>query len=406
MKTENSVDLSVDFCGFRLENPFMLSSAPPAANGRMIMRAFELGWAGAVTKTLPLKPTQNVRPRFASLYSEGKMIGFENIEQVTDRQLEDWLPEIREIKQKYPHKMLIASVMAHADRQEWQEVVKKVQSVEPDMLELNLSCPHMAEKAIGSAIGQDPDLTAEVVKWVKEVAEIPVMVKLTPNVTDIASIGLAARRSGADALSAINTVLALMGIDLDTMEPKPSVNGASTFGGFSGPSVKPIALRIMVQLARGVALPISGIGGITDWRDAVEFLMCGATTLQLCTAVMRRGYGIIEDLKMGLSNYLYEKGVESVKEVIGLALPKIRDSLGDLDFTHKVVYEIDQNKCIKCGLCYVACRDGGYEAIKVNEQRLPTIDEEKCDGCSLCIHICPVWDCVKMKTLEKEGRSM
>lgn len=406
MRTGNSVDISVDFCGFHLENPFLLSSAPPTANGEMILRAFDAGWAGAVTKTLPLKPTQNVRPRFASLHSEGKMIGFENIEQVTDRELEEWLPEIREIKRRYPNRLLIASVMAHADRQEWQDVVQRVQSAGPDMVELNLSCPHMAEKAIGSAIGQDPGLTADVVRWVKEVAEVPVMVKLTPNVTDIASIGLAAKRCGADALAAINTVRALMGIDLDTMEPKPSVNGASTFGGFSGPSVKPIALRIMVQLAKGAALPISGIGGITDWRDAVEFLMCGATTLQVCTAVMRSGYGIIEDLKVGLSNYLYGKGFGSVEEIIGLALPKIHDSLGDLDFTYKVVFEIDQTRCIKCDLCYVACRDGGYDAIKLDEERLPAIDEEKCDGCSLCIHICPVWDCVKMKTLEKEGRPM
>jgi dihydropyrimidine dehydrogenase (NAD+) subunit PreA len=401
MKIDNRVDISVDFCGFHLENPFMLSSAPPAANIEMIQRAFDAGWGGAVTKTLALTATQNVMPRFASLRSEGKMIGFENIEQITDRELEEWLPGIRKTKQKYPNNLLVASLMAPAVPDEWHKLVQKVQSAGPDMIELNLSCPHMAEGGIGSAIGQDPRLAGDVTKWVKEVAEVPVMVKLTPNVTDIISIGNAAKRNGADALSAINTVLSMTGIDLDTMEPKPSVKGLSTFGGFSGPSVKPISLRIAVQLAKGVGLPLSSIGGITTWRDAAEFLMCGATTMQLCTAVMWKGYGIIEDLTTGLSNYLYEKDIGSVKEIIGHALPKIYDSLGDLDFAHKVVFEIDKTKCIKCGLCYVACRDGGYDAIELDEERVPTVDEEKCDGCSLCMHVCPVWDCVKMKTVEK-----
>jgi len=397
MKTNNNVDISVDFCGFHLENPFMLSSAPPTASIEMIQRAFDAGWGGAVTKTLAFTPTPNVEPRFATLRPEGKIIGFENIEQISDRGLEEWLPGIRKTKQKYPNKLLVASLMAPADPDEWHELVQKVQPAGPDMIELNLSCPHMAEGGIGSAIGQDPKLAGDVVKWVKEVAEVPVIVKLTPNVTDIISVGNAAKRNGGDALSAINTVLSMMGIDLDTMEPKPSVKGHSTFGGFSGPSVKPIALRIAVQLAKGVGLPLSAIGGITTWRDAAEFLMCGATTMQVCTAVMCSGYGIIEDLTTGLSNYLYEKDIGSVKEIIGHALPKIHGSLSELDFAHKVVFEIDKTKCIKCGLCYVSCRDGGYDAITLDEERLPTIDEEKCDGCSLCKHVCPVWDCIKMK---------
>ena len=403
MKIDNNVDISVDFCGFHLENPFLLSAAPPTTTGEMIQRAFDAGWAGAVTKTLALKPTPNVEPRFASLHWEGSMIGFENIEQISHRELEVWLSEIQEIKQKYPHKLLVASLMAPAVRDEWHELIQKVQSAGPDMIELNLSCPHMAEKGIGSSIGQDPSLTGDVVKWVKEVAEVPVMVKLTPNVTDIISIGVAAKNYGADALSAINTVLGFMGIDLDTMEPKPSVNGFSAFGGISGPCVKPIALRIAVQLAKGTGLPLSAIGGISNWRDAAEFLLCGATTLQLCTAVMCGGYGIVEDLKIGLSNYLYEKGFSSVKELIGQALPKIRAGLADLDFSYKAVAEIDKAKCVKCDLCYVSCRDAGYDAIKLDEERLPTVDEEKCDGCSLCQRVCPVLGCVKMKALEKGG---
>jgi dihydropyrimidine dehydrogenase (NAD+) subunit PreA len=396
------VDISVDFCGLHFENPFLLSSAPPTANAEMIQRAFDAGWAGGVTKTLGLEPTQNVRPRFASLCSEGNaLIGFENLEQITDHKLEEWLPKLRKIKKKYPSKILIASVMAPANSQEWQKLIQRVQAVGPDMFELNLSCPHMAEKGRGSDIGQDPQLTSDVVKWVKEVAEAPVMVKLTPNVTDIAHVGAMAKKSGADALSAINTILALMGVDLNTLEPKPSVNGFSTFGGLSGPCVKPIALRCVAQIALGTGLPISGIGGITNWRDAVEFLMCGATTLQLATAVMYNGYEIIKELVTGLSNYLYEKSIDSVKEIVGKVLPKI-GGLGDLDFGYKVIYEIDKTKCIRCDLCYRACRDGGFDAINLDKERLPTIDEEKCDGCSLCKHVCPIWDCVKPKVIKRD----
>jgi len=395
------VDISVDFCGLHFENPFILSSAPPTANAEMIRRAFDAGWAGAVTKTLALKPTQNVRPRFSSFCSEsGTPIGFENIEQITDHKLEEWLPKLRKIKKKYPNKILIASLMAPANPQEWQKLAQRVQSTRPDMFELNLSCPHMAEMGRGSYIGQDPQLTSDVVKWVTEVAEVPVMAKLTPNVTDIAYIGFMAKKSGADALSAINTVRALMGVDLDTMEPKPSINGFSAFGGLSGSCVKPIALRCVAQIAKGTGLPVSGIGGITDWRDAVEFLMCGATTLQLATAVMYNGYEIINDMTTGLSNYLYEKSISSVKEITGKVLPKIGD-LANLDFGYKVVYEVDKTKCIKCGLCYRACRDGAYDAIKADEERLPTIDEEKCDGCSLCKHVCPVWNCINMKVVKR-----
>lgn len=401
MEIDNNVDISVDFCGFHLENPFLLSGAPPTANAEMILRAFDAGWAGAVTKTLMFPPTQDLSPRFASLHLNGNIIGFENIEQGTRRELEEWVSDIQEIKRRYPNKLLVASLVKTPNSREWQKWIQEVQSAGIDMIELNLSCPHMAESGMGAFYGQDPNLTSEVVKQAKEVAEVPVIAKLQANVTDIVSIGIAAKRSGADALSAINTLGALMGIDLDTMEPKPSVNGVSTFGGLSGPCVKPIALRVMVELAKGVGLPISGIGGITNWRDAVEFLMCGATTVQLCTAVMCNGYRIIEDLKVGLSNYLYEKGIGSVKEIIGQALPKIYSSLYDLDFTYKVVAEIDKTRCIKCDLCYIACRDGAYDAIKLDEERLPTVDEEKCDGCSLCEQICPVWGCVKMKALEK-----
>lgn len=390
-------DLSVNFCGLTFENPFLLSSAPPTGSGEMIRRAFKSGWAGAVTKTLALTPMDNVRPRLSSLRFGDDLIGFGNVEQITDKKLEKWLTEIRGIKRDFPKKIIIASAMAPVNPEKWQILIQRIQSSGVDMIELNLSCPNIAEKGFGSDVGQDPDLTEKVMKWVKEVAEVPVMAKLTPNVTDIVAIGNSAKKSGADALSAINTVRAFMGVDLETMEPKPCVNGLSTFGGFSGPCIKPIAQRCVIELAKGVGLPISGIGGIGDWRDAAEFLLCGATTLQMATSVMRSGYEIVGDLVDGLSNYLYEKGVESVKDIIGKTLPKVLPSLGDLDFSYKVVSEIDQAKCMGCGLCYVACRDGGYSAITFSEDRAPGVDEEKCDGCSLCQQVCPVPDCIKMK---------
>jgi dihydropyrimidine dehydrogenase (NAD+) subunit PreA len=362
----------------------------------MIARAFEAGWSGAITKVLGLKQRQNPRPRLAAHFFSGKAVGLENIESVI-YPIESWLPKIRELKRKYPDKILGINLMAEADITTWQEMARQVQDC-ADLLELNLSCP-LTEKggAIGATIGQDPHLTYEIVRGVKEVADIPVMVKLTPNVTDIVSVAKAAEKGGADAISAINTVACLVGIDLEKMEPMPSVNGASAFGGYSGPAIKPIALGCIARLAKNTKLPISGIGGITTWYDAVEFLMVGASTLQLCTAVMFKGYKIIDHLRSGLSNYLISKGFESVKDIIGYILPKIKD-IGELDFSYRAVSLIDRSKCTRCGLCYVACRDGGYDAIKLDEKKSPVVDEKKCDGCFLCAQVCPA-GAVKLKSI-------
>jgi dihydropyrimidine dehydrogenase (NAD+) subunit PreA len=405
MKTREvrrDIDISVKFCGLEFENPFMLSSAPPTATGKMIRSAFDAGWGGVVSKTIGLEPTANVRPRFAKFqFEDKKMLGFENIELITDRPLEYWLPELERTKKDYPNKILIASIMAEMDSSKWQKLAKKVQETGVDAIELNVSCPHgMPERGMGAAIGQDPELTGNVVKWVKEVADVPVIAKLTPNVTDISVIAKAAEKNGADALAGINTVLGFMGVDLETLEPKPSVGGMSAFGGCCGPAVKPIALRFVAQMAKSTNLPISGVGGVSTWRDAVELMMVGATTVQVCTAVMFRGYKIIAGLKSGLANYMREKEFGSVKDIVGFILPKI-STVESLDFNQNVVYEVDKEKCIKCGLCYVACRDAGYEAITLDKENLATIDKTKCDGCSLCSNVCPVWDCIKIKTMGK-----
>lgn len=396
-------DLSVDFCGLRIENPFMLSSAPPTATGDMIRRAFKWGWGGAVTKTVGLEATPNVRPRFAAMMSEERRVyGFENIELITDRPLEYWIPQIKKIKKEFPNKVLFVSIMGN-NLSDWQKIAQIVQSAGADGLELNVSCPMMigaSKKGWGAAVGQNPEATAEVIKCVKDVTAIPVMVKMTPNVTNLPDIVKAAEKAGTDAISGINTVSGFMGVDIDNLEPMPSVNGRGAFGGLCGKAIKPIALRCIIQIAKSTNLPISGIGGISIWKDAVEFLLLGSTTLQICTSVMFDGYRIIEDLKSGLSNYMEDKRFDSLKEIIGLILPKIGVH-EELDFTYNVIPEISKEKCIKCDLCYLVCRDGGYQAIELNEERFPIVNAEKCDGCSLCYYRCPVPCCITMKKIEK-----
>ena len=401
------MSLEVEFCGVKFPNPFVLSSAPPTTTGEMIMRAFDAGWGGAVTKTLVLEkvPMVNVSPRLTSMAFPGfedeprKIYGFLNIELASDRKLGVWLDEVREIREKYPDRVVIASIMADAAaKEDWQELTVRSQEAGAQMIEMNFSCPHggMPGESVGQAIGQDPRFVSTITAWVKEVATVPVLAKLTPNVTDITVPGLAARENGADGFTAINTVNGLMGVDLETLELKPSVKGYSAYGGYSGPGIKPIALKCVAQLAAGVGLPVSGVGGISTWQDAAEFLLCGATTLQVCSAVMMSGFDIIEDLNDGLEGFLEDHGFASIAECAGAVLPKIK-GLGELDTTHRVVSAIDMSLCVKCDLCYKACRDAGYQSISLGEERVPHVDEEKCTGCSLCAQVCPVWDCVSMK---------
>ncbi len=381
------IDLSVKFCELEFENPFILSSGPPTGSTEKIERAFEAGWAGAVTKVLGSKPRSNPHPRIAGLRYGGKLIAIENIESVI-YPLEEWLPKIAELKKKYPEKILISNLMGGADPEIWQRMIIDVQEAGADMIELNLSCPLTDEAwVVGATLGQNPDLTREATRLAKEVATVPIMVKLTPNVTDITLTAKAAERGGADAVSAINTVQGFIGIDLETMEPLPSVSGMSSFGGISGPSIKPIALRCVAQIAKSTKLPISGIGGISKWEDAVEFFMVGASTVQLCTAVMLRGKEIIDELKEGVSSYLYKKGFGSVKEIVGYVLPKLK-SLEKLDYSYRAMPVLDASRCVRCELCRIVCLDAGFAAIRI-EGGLPKIDEDKCDTCGLCVQVCP-----------------
>lgn len=390
-------DLSVEFAGLKLMNPFILTSAPPTATGEMIQRAFEAGWAGAVTKSIALEPALDAQPRLARLTMGNKTVGLENIELTTQRNLEVWVKDIEEIKRHYPDHILFASLMAAGVQEEWHLLIEQVEEAGVDGLELNFSCPHgMPEKGMGSVQGQDPTIAGEITRWAKEVATVPVMVKLTPNVTDIVGIGKACEEAGADAISAINTVSAFIGVDLDRLEPLPSVGGTSAFGGYSGPAIKPIGLRCIAQLAKGTSLPLSGVGGIARWQDAAEYILVGASTVQVGTAVMFQGYKIAEKMKKGLSAYMDEKGFESVAKMRGYILPQIT-AHEELNFGYKVVAAIDQALCSKCGICHTACTDGGWQAIEMESRQVyPRVVVEKCDGCSLCLHVCPVEGCITL----------
>ena len=395
-------DLTTNFAGIKSPNPFWLASAPPTNMGSMVERAFDAGWGGAVWKTLG-EPIVNVSSRLASIDSGAlRMIGLNNIELITDRPLDVNLREIYECKKKYPNNAVIVSLMVESKREAWHEIVKRSQDTGADGFELNFGCPHgMSERGMGAAMGQVPEYTRMVTEWVKEVSNLPVIVKLTPNVTSILPPGRAAASGGADAVSLINTINSVMGVDIDSMIPYPNVNGMAAHGGYCGTAVKPIALNMVSELARdaNVNIPISGIGGINNWRDAVEFLLLGASNVQVCTAVMHYGYRIVEDMIDGLNNYLDEKGFASVNEIVGKSVNRVTN-WGNLDLNYKVVARVNPENCIKCNLCYVACEDGAHQCFDFDENRFPVVDEPECVGCNLCALVCPSPGAISMVRID------
>lgn len=401
-------DLTTSFAGISSPNPFWLASGPPTNTYGQVARAFDLGWGGAVWKTVG-EPIINVFSRYGSVdLGTTRMMGFNNIELITDRPVADNLKEIAEVKRNFPAHAVIVSLMVESKRETWHEMVRRTEDTGADGIELNFGCPHgMSERGMGSAVGQVPDYTCQIVEWVKEVAKIPVIVKLTPNVTDITYIARAAVKGGADALSLINTINSIVGVDLDAFAPYPAVHGKSSHGGYCGPAVKPIALHLVSAVAGdpAVKVPISAIGGISTWRDAAEFVALGAGSLQVCTAVMHYGFRIIEDLVDGLGTWMDERGHRTLADVRGRALPNIV-KWEDLDLNYHLVAEIDQAKCIGCELCWTACEDGAHQAIR----RLPRgnggpvveIIDEACVGCNLCSQVCPVQGCITMQQVPND----
>ncbi len=394
-------DLRTNLAGIKSPNPFWLASAPPTNSGYQIMKAFDAGWGGAVWKTLGV-PVVNVSSRYGSVnYRDKRMVGFNNIELITDRPLKDNLREISEVKKRFPDHAVIASLMVET-KEEWHQIVRDVENAGSDGIELNFGCPHgMCERGMGSAVGQEPKVLQTIVEWVKEVAKVPVITKLTPNISDITRPARAARAGGSDAISLINTIQSIVGVDIDQFVPYPIVDGKSTNGGYCGPAVKPIALNMVKNCAQhpDVNLPISGIGGVENWRDAVEFILLGATTVQVCTAVMHFGFGIIREILPGIERYMDEKGFTTIEDFRGKALPNIKH-WEDLNLKYKVVANINESKCIGCQLCYTACEDGAHQAIALSSDpanRIPSIIDENCVGCNLCSLVCPVEECITME---------
>ena len=414
------------------------------------MRAFDAGWGGAVWKTIG-EPITNVSSRYSATDWNGlRMMGFNNIELISDRSIEINLREMMEVKKRYPQHAVIASLMVASNREAWHDIVARTEDAGADGLELNFGCPHgMSERGMGSAVGQVPEYAQMITEWVKEKAHTPVLVKLTPNITDIRAVARAAKRGGADGLSAINTINSITGIDLDTLTPRPNVDGKSSHGGYCGPAVKPIALNMVQQVISDpdAALPFSGIGGVATWRDAAEFILLGCGTVQVCTAVMHYGYRIVEDMIEGLDSWMDEKDFKTIEDFRGRSLPKLTE-WKHLNLNYKIVARISEQKCIGCDLCHIACWDGAHQCIHLDREsgpvdghiemhpipamsemqsraaitetpvsrkerataglgsdatplsRIPRVDETECVGCNLCSLVCPVDECITMVRVE------
>lgn len=384
--------LKTDFCGIPLENPFLLSSSVVASTYDMCARAFEAGWAGISFKTICNFDIHEASPRFSAIKGDdGGFVGFKNIEQLSDHSVEENMEIFRRLKEKYPTKFILASIMGQT-KEEWGYLAKKCEENGADAIELNFSCPNMQEDGLGSDIGQIPELVEEYTRIAKQSCNIPVLAKLTPNVDNMSPAAEAAIRGGADGIAAINTIKSVTDVNIYTHVASPAVHGASAFGGYSGNAVRPIALRFIAELGKNEKLKgthISGMGGIETWKNAVEFMLLGATSLQVTTAVMKYGYRIIDDLKSGLALYLNQCGYKSVSELVGEGLGSIYLSTDNLERDTIVYPHFLRDKCVGCGRCEISCMDGGHQAIKCDENGKITMDPKKCVGCHLCILVCP-----------------
>ena len=418
-------DLSINFAGIKSPNPFWLASAPPSNTGAQVHKAFEAGWGGAVWKTIG-PPVLNVSNRYGAWSHGGqRMLGINNVELISDRPLEVNLREIAEVKRAWPDRAVIVSAMVESTPEAWHTIIQRIVDTGADGIELNYGCPHgMSERGMGAAVGQVPEYCEQITRWVMDVSSIPVIVKLTPNITNIVMPARAAVAAGANALSLINTVNSIVSIDLDTLQITPNIGGKGGHGGYAGPAVKPIALNMLAALGadpivHASKLPISGMGGVTTWKDAAEFLLLGASSIQVCTAVMHYGFRIIEDLCDGLSNWMDSKSFATIAEVTGKSLHRISD-FKDFNLSFRAVARINPEKCIKCNLCYIACNDTAHQCIDLIDRQgtavtplsyeaassgkqaatetrpCVVVREADCVGCRLCYNICPVEHCIEM----------
>jgi dihydropyrimidine dehydrogenase (NAD+) subunit PreA len=403
-------DLTSDFIGIKSPNPFWLASAPPTDKEYNVRRAFEAGWGGVVWKTLGEEgpPIVNVNgPRYGAIWgADRRLLGLNNIELITDRPLQTNLDEIRRVKRDYPDRAVVASIMVPCEESAWREILPRVEDTGADGIELNFGCPHgMSERGMGSAVGQVPEYVEMVANWCKQYSNMPVIVKLTPNITDIRKPAMAALKGGADAVSLINTISSITSVDLDDFSPEPSIDGRGAHGGYCGPAVKPIALNMVAEIARTpemANLPISGIGGVSTWRDAAEFMSLGAGNVQVCTAAMTYGFHIVQEMISGLSLWMDQKGLTSTSEIVGRAVPNLSD-WQNLNLNYVTKARIDQESCIGCGRCFASCEDTSHQAIAMevtdDGERIFTVKDDECVACNLCVNVCPVDQCITMERL-------
>ena len=379
--------LAIEFCGLKCENPFFLASSAICTNYDMVARAFEAGWAGVFYKTICLEDIHEVSPRFDSVGEQGdtgRFYGFRNMEQLSENPAEVDFDILRRLKQDYPTKIVIASIMGQT-LQDWARLAHMAEDAGLDAIELNFSCPQMGLEGMGSDVGQNIELVMHYTSYVKHRVNIPVITKMTPNITHMSAPAVASSLAGADAISAINTIKSV------TMADHSMVSNQRTISGYSGRAVKPIALRYILEMAKNPILeytPLSGIGGIETWRDALEFIQLGCTNVQVCTAVMQYGFRIIDDLIEGLQTYLEQRGLDCLDSVIGEELPNFVLP-STMDRSTIVYPHIDKEQCIGCGRCHISCEDGGHQAITIGADRKPRINGAKCAGCLLCMHVCP-----------------
>ncbi len=399
-------DLSIDFCGVKFKNPFMLSSSPVSNTGEMVGRAFDAGWGGVAFKTISYGKTKIIHPSprmHGYHYGEKRLVGLQNVEQISDRALEDNILDIKYLKKHWPEHVVMASIMGFSSK-EWAALASECTSAGADLLELNFSCPHMTVEGSGAKVGQAQELVQKFTEVVKDATDIPVVAKMTPNITDMTVPALYAKKGGADGIAAINSVKGITEINSDDWTPRPNVGGIGASSGYTGPAVKPIGLRFVSDLARckELNLPISGMGGIETWLDALEYLLAGASTLQVTTGIIHYGYGIVEDLAEGLSDYMDQKRISKVSDLVGKCLPRLHEP-DAFDLSRQGVAKYDLDRCVGCGQCYTVCRDAGGQALDWDaKNRRPVPIEDKCLSCMICSFVCPVEGMITYKEMPKK----
>ena len=317
--------------GLKLPNPFVIASGPPGTNLNVIAKAFKEGWGAVIAKTVSLDASKvvNVTPRYAKLIGNDghEVLGWENIELISDRPFKIWIDEFKKCKDMFPDGVLIASIMEEYRKDAWVEIVERCQDAGVDGFECNFSCPHgLPERKMGSAMGQDCEVLEEVCRWVVGAAKKPVWAKMTPNITHIEDPSRAALRAGCHGISAINTIRCVMGINLETLRPEPTVEGLSTPGGYSSKAVRPIALRMVMEIATMMrreftGRTLSGIGGIETGGDAAQFILVGADTVQVCTGVMKFGYECVKPMREELLAFMEKHKFNTLADFRGKSLP-------------------------------------------------------------------------------------